>query len=111
MSTRTKSAPEPEKTPDAAAAAETAAADAPAADAPAADAPAAEPATGETAWFETGTGQHEVEVGSQAYENLVQQGATRIEAPTATDEATDEAKDGEPVARDRSGGTRQPAPQ
>jgi len=82
MTTKKGPAPEPERTPDAApaAAAEPASADAP---------EEAAPAAGETVWFETGTGQHEVEVGSQAYENLVAQGATQIEAPPAAEEETE----------------------
>ena len=86
MATKNQPAPKPDDTP-ADAAAETAAAAAPTE--PGAVDATEEPAatTGETVWFETGTGQHEVEVGSQAYENLVQQGATQIDAPTETEEA------------------------
>jgi hypothetical protein len=41
------------------------------------------PSTTETAWFETGTGQWHVEVGSQVHENLVSQGVPEIPDPTA----------------------------
>ena len=84
MTTKRGPAPEPEKPAAAADAAPAAAAET----AATADAPEeAGPAAGETVWFETGTGQHEVAVGSQAYENLIAQGATRIEAPAETEEA------------------------
>lgn len=40
---------------------------------------------GETVWFETSTGQWHVEVGSAAYERLLEDGARVIDAPDDAD--------------------------